>query len=110
MPALARTMSTAPSSRTPAFHRGLQCIEVTHIRLRCDDPAVERFDLLDRLSQVLRCRHGVRHCLDLSADVNGNDVRALLRQSDRVTTALTTRRAGDEGDPCRPDVPLKLLL
>ena len=38
------------------------------------------------------------HGVDLLADVDGDDVGALLRQPHRVRAALTARRAGDESD------------
>jgi hypothetical protein len=71
---------------------------VAHVGLDGHDPAVQRLDLLDRFRQVGRGRHRVRHAGDLIAEVDGDDVRSLLRQPDRVAAALAARRAGDEGD------------
>jgi hypothetical protein len=47
---------------------------------------------------VRRCRHRVRHTGDLMPQVDGDDVRALLREADGVAAALAAGRAGDEGD------------
>jgi hypothetical protein len=78
-------MSTGPSS-------------VPHVGLPGDDPPVQRLDLLGRLGQVLRRGHRIAHAADLGADVDRDDVRALLRQPDGVRPALAAGRAGDEGD------------
>ena len=39
-----------------------------------------------------------RRVVEGRADVDGDDVGALLRQPDRVAAALASRRAGDERD------------
>src|SRR5699024_9775340 len=62
------------------------------------DPAVERLDLPDRLGQVLRTRRVVGDRLHLRGGVDGDDVRALLRQTHRVAAALPARSPGAERD------------
>ncbi len=57
-----------------------------------------RLDLLDRLGQVLRRGHRVRHRADLGAQIDRDDVRALPGQCDRVAAALAARGPPDEGD------------
>jgi hypothetical protein len=47
---------------------------------------------------MLRRRRRHQEACDRFADVDGNDVRTLLRQSHRMRAALTARRAGDERD------------
>ena len=98
MPALASTMSTGPSCATPASNACLHRLSVAHVGLGGDDAPVERLDLLDRLLQVLGRRHRVGHARDLRADVDRDDVSALLGESDGVAAALAARGAGDEGD------------
>jgi hypothetical protein len=71
---------------------------VAHVSLGGDDPAVQGFDLFDRLSQVVRCCHRVGHRVDLAAQVDGDDVRAFLGEADGVAAALATCRPGDECD------------
>jgi hypothetical protein len=44
------------------------------VSLGSDDPPVQRLDLLDRLSQVIRGGHRIRHGADLRADVHRDDV------------------------------------
>jgi hypothetical protein len=68
------------------------------VSLAGDDPPVQGLDFLHGLGQVLACRHRVRHGADLVAEVDRDDVRALLRQPNRVAAALAPHRAGDEGD------------
>ena len=58
----------------------------------------QRLDQADGLGEVLRGGQRVRVRLDLLADVDGDDVGALLGQPDGVAAALTARGAGDEGD------------
>ena len=53
MPALASTMSTGPSSATPASNAALQAGLVAHVGLPGDDPPVQRLDLLDGLGEVV---------------------------------------------------------
>jgi hypothetical protein len=80
------------------LERRLELRLVPHVGLPREDPAVQRLDLLDGLGQVLRSGHGVGNRLDLPADVNRDDVGALLRQPHRVASSLPARRPGDEGD------------
>ncbi len=69
---------------------------VADIGLVRHDPAVAVLDEPHRLPQVLRCRHGIRHRVDLRADVQGDDVGALFGEPDGMGAALPTRRSGDE--------------
>ena len=82
----------------PVVERRLQRVVVADVDLGGDDAPVERLDLLDRLLQVLPCRHRERDRVDLRRDVDGDDVGALLRQPDGVAAALTPGGPGDEGD------------
>jgi hypothetical protein len=82
----------------PVVERRLQPAVVPHVGLAGDDAAVERLDLLDRLGQVVRCRHREGDGVDLRDDVDGDDVGALLGQPDGVAAALTPGGPGDEGN------------
>jgi len=79
-------------------HPGRDPGVVPDVGLGGHDPPVQRLDLLHRLGQVLRRRHRIRHRIHLRAEIDGDDVRALLRQPHRVAAALAARRSGDEGD------------
>ena len=78
-------------------HRRLDRVEVAHVRLGRDDPAVLRLHQLDRLGEVVGRGHRQR-ALDVVADVDRDDVGALGGQLHRVTAALAAAGAGDEGD------------
>ncbi len=110
MPALASTMSTPPSCATPSSNAGLQRVAVADVGLAGDDPPVQRLDLLDGLGQVSGVDIGYAHRVDLLADVDGDDVGALLGQPDGVAAALAARRAGDEGDLALELCPCACLL
>ena len=71
---------------------------VTDVGLGGDDAPVQRLDLLHRLGQIVGGGHRIRHRSYLAAQVDGDDVRALLGQPDRVRPALAPSRARDEGD------------
>jgi hypothetical protein len=71
---------------------------VAYVGLGRDDPAVQRLDSLDGLREIVRCRHRLGHRVNLAAQVDGDDVRAFLREPDRVAAALAACRAGDECD------------
>jgi hypothetical protein len=87
-----------PELGHPGVERRPQPRLVPDVGLLGHDPPVEGLDFLGRLGQVIGRRHRVRHGFDLPADVNGDDVRAFLREPDRVAAALAARGAGDEGD------------
>ena len=98
-PALATTMSSWPNSASPASSAA------SSSDLTRTSPLVAAMirgpvglDLFDRLRQVLRRRQRVVHAVERLADVDGDDVGALLGQPDRVAAALTARRARDECD------------
>jgi hypothetical protein len=50
------------------------------------------------LLDVLGCRHGVTDGVDVTAQVDGDDVGAFLGQPHRAAGTLPARRGGDEGD------------
>jgi hypothetical protein len=80
-------------------HRSLEGFEVAHVDLGGVDPPVVALDEIGGLGQILRRRCGDQvNRVDLLADVDGDDVGALLREPHRVRTALTARRTGDESD------------
>ena len=82
----------------PAVDRVLQCVEVADVDLGGHDPAVERFDEVCGLGEILGRGARFRCALDMPTDIDRDDVGALLGQPDRVAAALPERRAGDEGD------------
>src|SRR5690349_2618529 len=98
MPALALTMSRRPSSDTPSCTEPAHGGRVAHVGLAGDDAPVEVLDLPRGLLEVLRRRHLVAHRGQLLADVERDDVRALLRQPHRVRATLPPRRPGDQRD------------
>ena len=57
------------------------------------------FDQTSRLLEVLVGAQLVGHDLEVLADVDSDDVRALLGTHDRVRAALPAGGAGDEDDP-----------
>ena len=96
IPALATTTSSCPSVGDPRRHRGGQRAAVADVGHLGDDPPVELLHQAGGLGQVGLGRHRVRDGLDLRAQVNRDDVRALLRQPYRVAAALAARGAGDQ--------------
>nr|WP_281174621.1 metalloregulator ArsR/SmtB family transcription factor [Cryptosporangium arvum] len=79
-------------------HRGFQRGQVTHVGRPRDDAPVERFDQPDRFGQVVGPSHRIPHRADLAAEIDRDDVRALLGEPDRVTAALPPCGTGDERD------------
>ena len=79
-------------------HRGLEPFEVADVALFGDDAAARFLDEVDRLVEVLRAGHRIRHGGHLLAQVERDDVRALFGKPDRVRTTLPPCRAGDERD------------
>jgi hypothetical protein len=79
---------------------GIGADDVQPAQLR-DDPPVEQLDRLDGLGELVRCRHMIRNRLVIVADIDRDDVGALLRQPDGVAAALAVARARDEGDLVR---------
>src|SRR2546427_43321 len=63
---------------------GLHQSHVTYVGLDCVDSAAKGFDLLDRFSEVVRCRHRELDAVELLADIDGDDVSTLLRQPDSM--------------------------
>ena len=64
-------------------HR-LHCDHVPHVRLQGDDPSVKGLNLLHRLCEVVLGARRISTGGDLLTDVEGHDVRALLREPDGV--------------------------
>ena len=73
-------------------------VVVANVDDRGDDALAELLDQRGGLFEVLRCRTGCRRVLELLADVDGDDVGALLGQAHRMAATLSTRRARDERD------------
>ena len=71
---------------------------LAHVRLTGQDPPPGLLDQTLGLGQVLRARHRIRVRLDGAADVDRDDVGALLGLPERVRTALAAPRARDERD------------
>src|SRR5260370_33481419 len=61
-------------------------------------PTGELFDHRDRLVKIGPRGHRVRHVRHVGADVDADDVGALLGEADGVAAPLPTTHAGDEGD------------
>ena len=81
-----------------AVHQGFERVVVTHVDLRGHDAAILGLDQVGGFGEVVRCRVRVSHVVDRSADVERDDVGALLRQPHRVAAALTPRGTADQGD------------
>ncbi len=79
---------------------GLEGSEITNVRCIGDDSASVLFDEPDCLGEVLFGGGGVEvgGSADLSADVDGDDVRAFFGQAFCVTAALAAGGAGNEGN------------
>ena len=90
-------MSTGPSWATPSS-KAAQGGHVADVGLPGEDAPVQRLDRPHRLGELLRGAHLVAHRLQLGADVDRDDVGALLRQPDRVAPTLAAGGSGDEGD------------
>jgi hypothetical protein len=75
-----------------------EAVVVPDVDLAGDDPPVELLDLGGGLGEVLLGAERVVGRRDRLADVEGDDVRALLRQPDRVGPALAARGPHDQGD------------
>jgi hypothetical protein len=90
----------ATQLRHALVHGMLQCLGVAHVGLRGHDPPVAFLYLPYRLVEVLMRGSGVEgpHAVDLRAEVDSDDVRALLGEPDRVAAPLSSCRAGDERD------------
>ncbi len=82
----------------PSLERRTQLAGLAHVGLRGDDAAAGLLDELGGLLEVLGRRHRVADGRDVLAQVDRDDVGALLGQPDRVTAALPARGAGDECD------------
>ena len=81
----------------PAVDRFHQLRPLAHVGLHRDHPAVQGLDQAGGLLQVVRACQVVGETVDVVADVDRDDVRALLRQPHRVTPPLAAGGPGDEG-------------
>lgn len=77
---------------------GLERVVVAYVRLHGVDAPPQLLHLVDRLVEILGRRHGERDAVELLADVDRDDVGAFFGETDRMAAALSSRRAGDEGD------------
>lgn len=81
----------------------VELLLATDVSVAGHDPPAELLDLGDRLVEVLPGAQRVGHRVQVGAQVDRDDVGALLGQADRVRTALAAGRAGNEGDlACNP--------
>src|ERR1700692_4015680 len=85
IPALATTMSSRPSSSTPACPPG-------------PEPGAGGLDEFDGGCEVLRACQRILDAADRRADVDSDDVRAVGRQSHRGGAALSAGAAGGACD------------
>ena len=80
------------------LERVAQLGPLAHVGLAGHDAPAQLLDRALGLGQVLRRGEGIVVRFDLTADVDGDDVRPLLRHADGMGPALPPRRPGDEGD------------
>jgi hypothetical protein len=80
------------------FYRHFQLLEVSDISLLGEDSPIESLDLPNRLNQVTLPRHGIWHRANLSAQIYGDDVGALLSKAQCVRTALASGSSSNECD------------
>jgi len=69
----------------------------THVLLGCALLTAASLVLMG-LVQIFAVRHRIGDAVDLFAQIERDDVGALLREPNRVAAALAARRARDEGD------------
>ncbi len=81
-----------------AVHRGFERVVFADIDLGGDDPSVQRLDQVGCFREVFGSRRWGRRVGEGLADVDGDDVRAFLRQPHCVAASLPPRCAGDERD------------
>ena len=80
------------------LERVAQFRALPHVGLAGDDASIELLDRSLGLGQVLGRAQRVVVRVDLRADVDGDDVRALLGHPNGMRSALSACRSGDEGD------------
>ena len=85
-----------PQLGVPGFERNAERIEISHVCLASDNTTTKRFDLLDSLLKILRNTHRIGNGFDLRTQIDSDDVGALAREPNRVTTTLSPRCARDE--------------
>jgi hypothetical protein len=74
----------------------LERVVIADVDLGGDDPSVQRLDQVGRFREVFGSRRWGWRVGEGLADVDGDDVRAFLRQPHSMTTSLPPRRASDE--------------
>jgi hypothetical protein len=79
-----------------AVHNRRQRVEVAHVHLGGDDAPVEVLDEVGGFGEVIGCGPGDVAAGDSLADIDGDDVGALLGQAHSMAAALTARCAADE--------------
>src|ERR1700742_820733 len=79
-------------------HNGFQSLEIPNVALLGNDAAARLLDEVDGLVEVFAGRHRVGDAVDLTAEIEGDDVGALLGEPNRMRPPLATRGAGDERD------------
>ena len=79
-------------------HHLFDGVGVAHVGLTGDDASALLLDELDGLVKILGTGIGVVDGIDVTADVERNDVRAVRRESHRMRATLASSRSGDEGD------------
>jgi hypothetical protein len=84
--------------RHPLVDRPAERRRVAHVRRARHHAPPHGSDALHGLREVVGSREPVLHRVGLRADVDRDDVGALLREPDRVAATLPARRAGDERD------------
>jgi diguanylate cyclase (GGDEF)-like protein/PAS domain S-box-containing protein len=89
----------------------LDLVEAADVGALGDDPAAGSLHLAHRLGEVLGGRERVVHRVDLCAEVERDDGRSLLGETDRVRPSLAARGPGDERhlplDPTHGEAPLR---
>ena len=88
----------ASEVRDARLERVAQFGALPHVGLAGDDASIQFLDRPLGLRQVLGRAQRVVVRVDLPADVDGDDVGALLRHPNGVRSALSACRPGDEGD------------
>ena len=84
--------------RDGLVNHGRQAGGVPDVDLASDDPSVQLLHQLRGDVQILTRRPGVAGRVEVGADVDGDDVGALLGQPDRMRASLTPCRPRDQSD------------
>ena len=100
----------SPQLLDPAVNRGLDRVVIPYVDLGRDDAPVQLLDQIRSLREVIGGgRRDLGVAADRPADIDGDDVRALFGEPNRVAAALAASRTGDESNlalyPSRHDSP-----